>query len=93
MFKKTLFTIAAAAALAGCVARPTPLPEPSSSDAALYRSKCGSCHAIAHPKRHTAAQWEHMLEVMERQMKHRRMEPLTEEERSAILEYLKRNSK
>ncbi len=77
----------------GCTMRPTPIPEPSSTAATLYREKCGICHAVPHPKRHTYEQWQHMMDVMERHARKGGMVLLTEEEKGVILEYLKRHSR
>ncbi len=78
---------------AGCAARPTPIPDGSSPDASLYAARCGACHSVPHPGRHTAEQWEHMVDVMEKEMKHRNMTPLTPEEKETILGYLTRNAR
>lgn len=80
-------------AIAACAARQTPIPEPQSSEALIFLENCGACHSIPHPKRHTYAQWEHMISVMERQIKHEKMAPITDRERNAILGYLKRHSR
>ncbi len=76
-----------------CAARQTPLPEPKSSGARLFADKCGVCHSIPHPKRHTITQWERMIDVMDKEMRHRGMASLAKDEKSAILGYLKRNSR
>jgi len=79
--------------LLGCRPKPTPLPEPDTPGGKLYRARCSVCHSLPHPKRMRYAQWEHMLSVMDKRMEHRKMKPLSEEERRAILEYLKRNAR
>jgi hypothetical protein len=81
------------ASVYGCAGRPTPIPDPDSPDAKLYVAKCILCHSVPHPGRHTYEQWEHMIEVMEKQMEHKTMAPLTVEEKAAILEYLKGHSR
>ncbi len=77
----------------GCTMRPTPIPEPDSDTARLYREKCGMCHAVPHPKRHTYEQWQHMLSVMERHAERGGMVLLTDEEKRMLLDYLKRHSR
>ena len=77
----------------GCAAKPTPIPEQQSSAAKLYRDKCGICHAVPHPKRHTYEQWQHMMAVMERHAKNAGTVLLTEEQKRVLLDYLKRHSR
>ena len=79
--------------LTACAGRPTPIPDAESANAKIYSMKCGQCHSVPHPRRHTFEQWEHMVEVMEQQMKHREMKALTRESKKAILEYLKANGR
>ncbi|MFQ5464447.1 MAG: c-type cytochrome [Thermodesulfobacteriota bacterium] len=88
--KKTviLVILMVLALTAGCAARQTPIPDPGSADAMLYRAKCGACHVVAHPKRHTYAQWVHLVGRMEK-----KMPPMNAGERDAILDYLKRHSR
>lgn len=77
----------------GCAVAPTPLPEPQSEQARLYSSRCGACHSVPHPKRHSYAQWEHMLTLMESEMRHKGMAPLNKDVSDTILDYLRRNSR
>jgi len=77
----------------GCAGKPTPIPDIDSAEAALYADICGVCHSVAHPGRHTASQWERMLSIMEMQMEHEKMKPLTENEKSSILGYLTKHSR
>lgn len=79
--------------LFGCMGRPTPIPDMGSDEAGLYSSRCGACHSVPHPKRHTARQWEHIIGVMEKELSHRNMPALTAEEKETILDYLKRHSR
>ncbi len=90
--KKTVILLLLIAS-AGCAGRPTPIPEPTSPEAQLFAGKCGICHSVPHPKRYTYAQWEHMIKVMEKQMEHKKMVPLTEEEKNTILGYLRKHSR
>ena len=72
----------------GCAAAPTPIPDAQSRDAQVYRGRCSVCHVLPHPKRHTAKEWNHYLKRMDQQMQHRKMAPLSPEEREQILRYL-----
>lgn len=90
---KKAFVLFMLAVVFGCAGRPTPIPDAESQDAKLYAAKCAPCHSLPHPKRHTYEQWEHMMGVMEKQMEHRKMPPLTTEEKAAVLRYLKGHSR
>ena len=77
----------------GCVALPTPIPDGGSEAANLYRNRCGSCHALAHPKRFTSRQWQSWLPQMQQIMAELGVPPLSEEENGIIEKYLKENSR
>ncbi len=79
--------------IAGCAGSPTPIPDANSSAAVLYAEKCGACHAVPHPKRHTTAQWQHMLARMEERMAEIGMTALSTEERETLLSYLQNNAR
>jgi len=79
--------------VAGCASTPTPIPDPGSAGARVFKERCSGCHALAHPKRLGYNEWERKLELMERRMEQRRMPPLTPEERRAILGYLRKYSR
>lgn len=74
---------------AGCLGG---LPEAGTADAKLYQEKCTACHRWAHPKRHTAQEWDHYLELMESHMQKKNMS-LSAGERDAIRNYLHRNAR
>jgi hypothetical protein len=79
--------------IAGCaVGRPTPIPDAESSAARLYVEKCGPCHSVPHPKRHTFAEWRHIMVVMKERMESKGM-TLTPEENKVILSYLEQHSR
>lgn len=79
--------------IAGCIsARPTPIPAEGSPAARLYVEKCGPCHSVPHPKRHTFEEWQHILVVMKKRMKSEGM-TLTPEENKVIVSYLRKNSR
>ncbi len=90
---KRLLILAIILLFYGCTMRPTPIPDAQSSAAKLYREKCGMCHAVPHPKRHTFEQWQHMLTVMEKHAEKGSMVLLTDEEKKVLLEYLKKHSR
>ncbi len=81
------------ALFSGCSNKPTPLPDMNSPAARLYISRCGMCHSVPHPKRLYYTQWEHMVEVMDKQMEQRGMPPLTDREKHIILQYLKHHAR
>ncbi|MEJ2684225.1 MAG: cytochrome c [Candidatus Sulfobium sp.] len=79
--------------IAGCLAgRPTPIPGASSPAARLYVEKCGPCHSVPHPKRHTFEEWRHIIIVMKERMESKGM-TFTPEERKIVLGYLKQHSR
>jgi hypothetical protein len=79
--------------VAGCAAgRPTPIPDTGSPAARLYVEKCGPCHSVPHPKRHTFEEWEHIVTVMKERMESKGMS-FTPEESKTVLLYLKEHSR
>jgi hypothetical protein len=83
----------AAGLLAACAGAPTPLPDPGGADARLYADRCGACHSVPHPGRHTAPEWDRMLDRMDRVMAERHLAPLEPGERDAIRAYLARHAR
>ncbi len=59
----------------------------------LYKSRCGMCHQLPEPGMLTAKQWRIVLETMQKRMGHIKMPPLSEGERTLILDYLGRQAK
>jgi hypothetical protein len=59
----------------------------------VFMSRCSICHAPPHPKRHSYAEWQLLLPVMEQRMQERGMGELSDQDRVAILSYLKSNSR
>jgi len=59
----------------------------------VFLSRCSICHAPPHPKRHSYAEWELLLPVMEQRMEERGVGELSDQDRVAILSYLKSNSR
>jgi hypothetical protein len=90
--KKSIF-LTSILLLVGCSAgRPTPIPDTDSQEARLYIEKCAPCHSVPHPKRHTFAEWEHIIVVMKERMESKGMS-FTPEEQKIVLGYLKEHSK
>jgi cytochrome c5 len=78
----------AALTLYACAGAPTPLPDGDSADARLYAARCGACHSVPHPGRHTVAEWDRMLKLMDERMAQRAMPPLEGDARERIRAYL-----
>lgn len=81
--------------LALCLLLPAcsrPLPEENSRAAALYRARCGSCHAPFQPELLTDAMWRAMVERMEKGEMRRAGLGLEPAERRELLAYLVRNA-
>lgn len=74
---------------AGCHAA---LPEPESEGARLYASHCNSCHRVYGPKSMTYEMWKVQVERMQGELVRHGLPPLTERERTVVLDYLKRHS-
>ncbi|MBV1883560.1 MAG: hypothetical protein KUG82_18105 [Pseudomonadales bacterium] len=77
----------------GCTARSITLPDSESSAAQLYSDKCSACHALPHPKRHSAAEWPPVFKLMERRMRERHVPAFSAEQRSVLLGYLQDNAR
>jgi hypothetical protein len=90
--KIKIVAILSSIAFASCAA-PTPIPEVSVADASVYAARCGGCHSIPHPKRHTVAQWEHILGLMDRRIKERGLPAIEPAQREMIRAYLTRNAR
>jgi mono/diheme cytochrome c family protein len=67
------------------------LPDARSDGARAFASRCGTCHALPHPRRHDYAAWQALVGLMDRRMAERGVAPLTDSERTAILAYLREN--
>jgi len=74
---------------ASCTA---PLPDSTSPSAQVYVHRCGSCHVPYNPHELTASMWDMQVTMMEDKIQKAGMQPLTSDERNAILDYLKRNA-
>jgi mono/diheme cytochrome c family protein len=79
--------------LTACAGAPTPIPDAESRGALIYAQKCSTCHSLPHPKRHRYAEWVTMVKLMEAHMQKDNTAPLTDQERSLILNYLKEQAR
>jgi hypothetical protein len=91
--KLILMMLFFSAVLIGCAGSPTPIPDSASRGALTFAKRCSACHSLPHPKRHRYAEWRVIVDVMEVHMREKRIAPLTAEERTLILGYLKGNSR
>ncbi len=85
------------ALLAALVAMATPactpkLPEPDSAGAKLYTGRCNTCHRLYAPSSLKFEMWKFQVDRMQGELTRRGLPPLTVEERTTLLDYLKRNS-
>ncbi len=65
------------------------LPDRNSPAASAYANRCGSCHAIPHPKRYRYEVWLRTLPLMEKHIANRNMGAMSMDEQVLILSYLK----
>jgi hypothetical protein len=79
--------------VAACAGQPTPIPDRETPSARLYAARCGACHSVPHPKRQTGDQWGYLLSLMETNMEHRDVQPLSPDERDLILSYLETHAR
>lgn len=76
----------------GAPACSTKLPEPDSPGAQLYRQRCDTCHRLFAPSTLKYEMWRIQVDRMQGEMARHGLPPLTPEERTTVLDYLKRNS-
>ncbi|MDH3979852.1 MAG: hypothetical protein OEU91_04985 [Gammaproteobacteria bacterium] len=65
------------------------IPDAGSPGAQAFLNRCSICHAVPHPARHVYSGWLSLVPLMEQRMAERGVGPLSGEERSMILAYLK----
>ena len=75
--------------LAGCQ---KPLPEADSPGGQLYAARCGSCHRAFQPGTLKYAMWVVQVDRKQSVIARAGLPPLTEQERTMVLDYLKRHS-
>ena len=75
--------------LSACTAQ---LPEPESEGAMLYVHRCDTCHRLYAPGSLKYEMWRMQVERMQGEMVRRGIPPLTEQEHTLLLGYLRRHS-
>ena len=88
VFLGLLFLIASVYT-AGCNAS---LPEPESESAQLYTQHCSGCHRLYHPGLLTTEMWQFIMVRMQKEFQRLGRPPLSEFEKTTILEYLSTHS-
>lgn len=68
------------------------LPEQDTYAGQLYVNRCGRCHVAYNPHAMTAAMWQTQVEAMQGKMLQAGIAPLSDDQRTTILDYLKRNA-
>lgn len=76
----------------GAAACSPKLPEPDSPAAQLYAQRCDTCHRVFAPSTLKYEMWKIQVDRMQGEMARRGLPPLTPQERTMLLDYLKRNS-
>lgn len=81
---------------------PETLPEPTSQGSLLLQDQCTQCHGLVSPGQHATQDWPTIVDRMDRRMqmmssrhmgmRHRDIEPLSSEEKQALLKYLQKHS-
>ncbi len=79
--------------LSACAGQAPPIPEAGTEGARMFSARCQACHALPHPRRLTAGQWDHMLGVMRQRMRERGLPDLAPEELDTIRDYLHRHAR
>lgn len=74
---------------AGCDAG---LPDPDSSGARLYATRCIGCHRLYGPGVLTGEMWRITVARMQGELARRGLPPLSADEQALLLEYLDRHS-
>ncbi len=75
--------------IGGC----TRLPEPDSPGAKLYKERCATgCHGAYAPGSMKFQMWKMMVQRMQGEIVRHGMPPLTDDEVSTLLDYLKRHA-
>jgi hypothetical protein len=68
------------------------IPDEDSYAGQLYVHRCGQCHVAYNPHSMTAAMWDTQVDLMAVKMQQAGIAPLSDGERTAILDYLRRNA-
>jgi hypothetical protein len=75
-----------------CTACNAKLPEPESDGAKLYAARCDTCHRLYAPGILKFEMWKIQVERMQGEIVRHGLPPLSEVERSTLLDYLQRHS-
>ena len=78
--------------LLGAAACSVKLPEAESDGAKLYAARCATCHRLYEPGALKFEMWKMQVEAMQGEMVRRGIAPLTDRERTVLLDYLQRHS-
>ena len=89
---RQLGVVLLAQAVLGLAACDAKLPEPESAGARLYAARCDGCHRIYAPTLLKYEMWKIQVERMQGEIVRKGLPPLTPEERTVVLDYLKRHS-
>ncbi len=65
------------------------IPALDSQDGQIYRRHCSGCHGVPDPRFRTFDEWQLIMPDMERRIREKRLTPISDPEREAILRYLK----
>ena len=87
--RRALASVALLVALAGCQ---KPLPEADSPGGQLYAARCGSCHRAFQPGTLKYAMWVIQVDRKQAIIARAGLPPLSEQERTLLLAYLKQHS-
>lgn len=68
------------------------LPEAESEGARTYAARCTGCHRLYAPSVLTFDMWRMKVDAMQGEMARRGVPPLSDQERTVVLDYLRRHS-
>jgi len=68
------------------------LPEPESAGAVLYARRCATCHRLYAPSTMKYELWMQYVDRMQGEMVRRGLPPLSDSERTTLLDYLRRHT-
>jgi mono/diheme cytochrome c family protein len=85
----------------GCGGVFTGIPDLDTPDGRVFAQRCGGCHGTSYrgghgvpdPRFRTLAEWQEVLQRMDRLIREKGLTPLTEPEREAIIRYLSHHAK
>ena len=89
MRRRWFFAVAMVLSISACSPK---LPEPESDGAKLYAARCNTCHRLFAPGSLKFEMWKVQVERMQGEIVRHGLPPLTPDERTVLLDYLKRHS-